>query len=242
VNIAKKIYFVLQLLVSIFSSILRGKGKHPVFHFSVIRNYISLIDNLVKNKKVLNLGCAETSNVFEVNHNEIEQEKYWFHKHLSTHADYVLGVDIDTDRIYDMKSCGFNVERYDLDNDVTMNGEYDVVVAHHVLEHISNNKSFINTIKRCLSKDGTLIIKAFNARSWSYDVSIDMHDLNGTDYLNPDHILIHAPIPLINMLNKNGIYVENGFFICSNKYCSIISLFNKTKADDIILVCKLINQ
>jgi len=238
-KISKYIYFIIQVLSSIVSFILRGSKSHEVDFFPVVNNYLPIINNLVKDKSVLNLGCCETSVVFSVNKLEISNDRYWFHRYLANQASYVFGIDIDSNEISNMKNSGFNVERYDLDTKIEINTKYDVIVAHHVIEHISNIKNFLSTVKKCLNKDGIFILKVFNARSWSYDISVDMRYLNGTDYFNPNHFVIHSPIPFINMLNKNGISVESGSFVCYSKYSSLISLFNKTKADDFLLICRL---
>jgi 2-polyprenyl-3-methyl-5-hydroxy-6-metoxy-1,4-benzoquinol methylase len=237
-KISKIIYFFVQLTASFFSFILKGASSDAIYHFPLTRNYIPIINNLIKGRKVLNLGCSETSAVFKVNQSQIPQKKYWFHEYLSNQADHVFGVDIDTLKINDMKKYGFNVEKFDLNSKIEINTKYDVVIAHHLVEHISNIKTFISNIKRCLNKDGVFIIKAFNGRGWAYDASVDLHDLNNTDYSNPKHVMTYAPIPFINMLNENGLSVKRGYFICSNRYCSIISFFNKTKADDFFLICE----
>lgn len=125
----------------------------------------AIADELVKNKKVLDIACGEGYGSFL----------------MAANAYSVTGVD--NNALVIKNAC----EKYKRPNLEFVEGQaeklpledhiYDIVVSFETLEHLENHQLLFNEIKRVLKKEGVLIISTPNKLFYS--------DKNG--YINPFH-------------------------------------------------------
>lgn len=120
-----------------------------IFSKNKVSSRIEKIIPLVKNKSVLDVGCA--SNFTEI------------HESIVHHAKSVVGVDNNKSRIDTLKK-GNDIICTDA---VTMNlkKKFDVIVAGNIIHHISNVGEFLENMKRHLKKKGLMIITVPNVLS-----------------------------------------------------------------------------
>jgi len=102
--------------------------------------------NYVKNNKVLDYGCGTGYGTYL----------------LSKSAQSVVGVDVSGE------SVAYAKEHYVSDNVIFKginelgNEKYDVIVSFQVIEHVKNDKAYINKLKKLLNPNGVLLLTTPN--------------------------------------------------------------------------------
>jgi len=106
---------------------------------------------LTPGKKVLDLGCNNG----------------WGSRILSQNADCVVGADVSSRAItearqkYPQKNLEFLI--YDGFQVPVQDNSFDVITSFQVLEHVENHEAYFNLIKKCLKKDGIVLLSTPNA-------------------------------------------------------------------------------
>ncbi len=105
-----------------------------------------------KNSKVLELGCAKGSHgAYLIKEKSCE----------------VYGIDVFDEVIKIAKSKGVNAIKHDLNKLLPYgDGEFDVVLASHVLEHIYNLEQLVDECYRVLKKGGKIVAVIPNYNNW----------------------------------------------------------------------------
>lgn len=113
---------------------------------------------------------------------------------LSEYAEEVIGVDVDDDAL-EWARKHYNRENLSyIRGDVSsfkMSKKFDVVVSFETIEHIPNEKDYLNTIKGLLNKDGIFI------------VSTPLSSLNGMSSTNCYHINEYKKDRFVKMISEN---------------------------------------
>jgi len=137
---------------------------------------ISFVLSYVEGKRVLDLGCVQ--------HNpDNSNSKYWLHKAIKKHAEYVVGIDLYEEGVTDLKSKGYNITVGDAE-DFKLSELFDVVVAGDIIEHLSNPGKMIECAKLHVKKGGFLLISTPNPWYWRF---IAKSTILGSAYPNPEH-------------------------------------------------------
>ena len=162
------------------------------------RGRIDILLDYVEDKRVLDLGCVEHDVVIE------EKPDWWLHGLIKKRAKSVLGVDYDNAAVDCLKSRGYDVCTADVEN-MDLNNQFDVVVAGELFEHLTNHRSFLDSVSRHLNSEGLFIASMPNANSLNYFMQslIYGHEVDAWD-----HTSFFTPLTLCVMLKKCGFTPE----------------------------------
>lgn len=165
----------------------------PVFKYSTKRRLDILLDYVI-DKSVLDLGCVEHEATIE------SKKNWWLHGLIKNKAKKVLGVDYDKDAVADLTAKGYNVLVGNVES-LDLNETFDVVMAGELFEHLTNHRSFLDSVKRHLNKDGVFVASMPNANSLNYFMQTIVY---GHEVDAWDHSAFFTPTTLSVMLKKCG--------------------------------------
>lgn len=172
---------------------------------------------LVKGKKVLDVGCVQHSA-------EQELEGTWLHRHIVRNATYVLGLDILKTDVEELARRGYNVVCGDATT-ATLNDSFDVITAGEIIEHIGNPQLFLANMARHLNDDGRLVLTTpypFFVLHFVESVIFDPDER-----WNREHVAWFCPFTLRNLIERCGLTVESyRYFTRSRKLRRVMQMFN----------------
>ena len=157
---------------------------------------------LVKNKRVVHIGCTDWPNQIE----QIQNGSL-LHSKLREHAVSIAGVDVDADGINhlsnifpsDLFFCG------DISNSILLQEQIielkpEVILVPDVLEHIENQREFLSGLYSILVQtEATAYITTPNAFALKTFLPLFI----GKDFTHVDHCLIHNEFTLIHALQDS---------------------------------------
>ncbi len=119
---------------------------------------------------------------------------------------------------------------FDLNEDFSVLGKFDAIIALEIIEHLENHFHFIRCVKNCLNEDGVFYLSSPNAESTFSRAKFFMlgrlhffskEELYKTGHINPvfDHILKFN-------LDQNNLVIEK-VFTNSNVWSQV---FKQTKS------------
>lgn len=179
-----------------FAATQRTFAEHvkPVLRYSTRRRQDILLD-YVTGKSVLDLGCVEHEAVIE------QKSEWWLHSLIKKRAKSVKGVDYDAAAVEVLKAKGYNVCAANVE-DMDLGEKFEVIMAGELVEHLTNHRSFFDSIKRHLTQDGIFVASVPNANSLNYFVQniIFGHEVDAWD-----HAVFLTPVTAAVMLKKCGL-------------------------------------
>lgn len=122
-----------------------------------LREKLRILRPLVTGKRVLDVGCAGGW----LNMNSPD----WLHKHIELLAGDSLGVDNNESAVMQMAANGYKVVWGDASDYDFGGGEWDVIFAGELVEHLANVGQFMACSRRALRTGGYLIITTPSAVS-----------------------------------------------------------------------------
>ncbi len=125
--------------------------------FKLVKNRFTVIEQYVKGKNVLDIGCVDARP-----NGEKKYKSTGLHLFLKDKASKLLGVDIDETGVDQMKRDGFDVVQANAE-DMDLAEQFDCIVAGEIIEHLSNPGLFLANVQRHLSKNGVFILTTANA-------------------------------------------------------------------------------
>ncbi|MBT4732144.1 class I SAM-dependent methyltransferase [Candidatus Woesearchaeota archaeon] len=193
----------------------RNKFSNKPKHIS---QQVSFLDKFLKNGlNVLDVGCAEGglgANIKE--------------KHNNQDQIIIDGIEISQDQniAIEFYSSIYN----SLNQVISSNKRYDIIIYSHVLEHIIDIHKEFNNINKILKKDGLLFIEVPN-QSGNYKVTLDA---------NLEHIHRFSIRSLYLLLSQFGFDIIKSDFngIESTRYSSIIRVLAAKKSIDYLTMIK----
>lgn len=128
------------------------------------------------------------------------------HRRLLQVSGHVVGLDIDRDGIEQARAEGVQDLHYgDLERLETLDlgGQFEVVLAAEVIEHLANPGLFLAGIKRFFGPRTEMIVTTPDALSLHRFVLA----LAGREYVHPDHMCYYSYSTLRHLLQSHGFTV-----------------------------------
>lgn len=165
-----------------------------------------LILKFCRGKTVLHLGCADYPYSIE-QHNSGKL----LHEKIHKVAQRTFGLDISQEGIAFLKSLCYedvfvgNVERL---GEVKAKGQYDVIIAGELIEHLSNVGGFYENIIEIMNDNTILIITVPNAHSIKGFVRV----LTGRELIHPEHVCYFSPATIEHLSKRYNCNLMEYFY------------------------------
>lgn len=179
--------------------IIRKAGRLTV---PTIYVFDPIVKNLIKGKKVLDIGCAGGDMACIVNPAKT------VHAKIANASRYCVGIDIREDAVRSMKEAGFNVflgdaERFDLQEK-----DFDIVRLGDVIEHLSNPGLCLSCANHHLKMGGKIVINTPNPTYLLILINAVVFDFNKSLQQHPGHTCFFTPSLLSSLLVRYGFKVK----------------------------------
>jgi len=158
------------------------------------RPRIEVLLDYVKGKTVLDLGCVEHESQIE------GKQDWWLHSLIKARAKSVKGVDYEQAAVDQLRKKGYDICVADVEN-MNLGEKYQVIMAGELFEHLTNHRSFLESVKRHLAPDGVFVASVPNANSLNYfgQTLLFGHEVDAWD-----HASFFTPVTFTVMLRKCG--------------------------------------
>jgi SAM-dependent methyltransferase len=164
---------------------------------------------LSRGRKVLHLGCTNWPYTAES-----ERAGTLLHRALDVAAGELWGLDSDPSGLTALAGLGFSqLVRGDLHqlgdarplDDATPMGQFDLVIAGEVLEHLTNPAAMLQGIRPLLRPGAELVITVPNAYCAFRFVSYASSRWRGNpEPVHPDHVAYYSETTLTRLLDAEG--------------------------------------
>lgn len=133
-------------------------------HYETFDNNIDNFDTLVSDAERILQHKFDQINRFPKSFLDVGTSEGVFVKAYNnlSHTDNGVGVEVSLSKIDRAKKRGLNVVHFD----ELKNRQFDFILLRHVIEHISDPKSYLQTIMKWLSTNGILCVETPNNDSW----------------------------------------------------------------------------
>jgi hypothetical protein len=186
------------------------RNDHP--HVSIDRNQFLI--NLVKDKRIIHLGCCDHLAVIEVK----RKSNTWLHGLLISNSSVCIGIDNDEKAINYLTEHLKITDTYCCDITSTLPeqirvNKYDFIIAGEILEHINNPVEFLKKMRtNLLGIVNQVVITVPNAFSYiNFRNATKNFEAN-----NPDHKYWFTPHTLAKVCFEAGLTPKEFYFI--NKF------------------------
>ena len=210
---------------------LTGETLDTNFSFSITHvdvdtptDRVSFLSELLENKKVLHIGCADHFNVIDA---KISAGKH-LHSALIKKTEIITGIDLNTKAIEhlqgkhntpDLHVC--NILEVDGDSETFSEGRhYDFALLAEIVEHLDNPGQFLTHLNDTLGHLYDRIIitvpNAFSSvarRAWE----------NGIEAVNSDHRFWFSPYTIARLTTSAGFNVEQVHMIGEEQRMDLLS-------------------
>ncbi|MGC8817571.1 MAG: class I SAM-dependent methyltransferase [Candidatus Hadarchaeum sp.] len=184
---------------------------------------IKLIQRYCKGKKVLDVGC--------VGHTVPYEHPLWLHKYIREVTDQVLGIDIEAEKVKELREKGYNMIVADALS-CDLGEKFDVIVAGQVIEHLDNPGIFLENMKRHLSDDGVMIISTDNAHGAMFIKDYLIQRPN----INPQHCMFFSRETITELLRRHQLEIVE-FYYYDDAWKWFFRIFPQF-ASNFIFVCR----
>ncbi len=174
-----------------------------------VASRLGIIEPYIRGKKVLDIGCVDSRP------GEIRRyESTGLHRFVLSHADSVLGVDIDEAGVKEMREKGYDIVCCNVET-MQLNDKFDCIVAGEIIEHLDNAGLFLANMREHLTDDGKLIITTPNA----FGISNIMHVLKSNRIkVHPGHTCWYDPTTLTQLVERFQLVVTAMYFTNKEKW------------------------
>ncbi len=170
-------------------------------------NKETFIENLCKNKVVLDLGCVRHTAEYALN------DPNWLHKKIKNIAKEVVGIDYLAPEIKKLNEHGYDIQCFDVTKPMTLNKKFEVIIAGDLIEHLVNFEWFFNNCTELLEKDGILVITTANP---FYVGQFFYTNFKNNYIVNPEHTCWIDPQCLSQLATRFDFEIKKAFFISTH--------------------------
>lgn len=174
---------------------------------------------LCRDRSVLHLGCAD-SPYYEYRH----KTGTLLHEKLSRVASHLTGIDLDVTGVDFLKSIGFsNVHCGNVEElaKIDLPGEYDVIVAGELLEHLSNPGKFFEGLHGIAGDKTVLVVTVPNAQS----IKGLLRAMIGKELIHCDHMCYFSPATMSHICRRYGYVGKEYFYYLSKPFKRMQRIF-----------------
>lgn len=134
--------------------------RYATFDAQEVIDKNNLIVSLCQGRKVLDIGCIDHSceTVNELGEN-------WLHKRIKGVARELVGLDILTGDIQQLRRAGYDIREENAEN-FSLDDQYDVIIAGDLIEHLSNIGLFLESVTKHMYNDSLLVVTTPNPFSF----------------------------------------------------------------------------
>ncbi len=171
---------------------------------------LDLLENIVKDKNVIHLGCCDHVDLL----NEKIKSNQWLHSRIYNSSKKCVGVDISQEGINILKKMGYpdlicaDITKLDGTREYgeITKTNWDYLLIPEVIEHIGNPASFLSDIHRKFKGViNELIITVPNA----FSISNIKYSYHNTESINSDHRFWFTPFTIAKLVCDGRFTVEN---------------------------------
>lgn len=152
---------------------------------------------LCQGKKVLHLGCADYP-FTEMGPGRL------LHTRLSQVASELWGLDNCANAMEQLRAMGFpNLVVADVEDlaSAAIPGDFDVIVAGEIIEHLACPGNFLRSIRSIMSERTQLVLTTQNA----FGFKLFVHSLLGNEKVHSDHNYYFSYYTISQLLEKFGL-------------------------------------
>lgn len=153
-----------------------------------------LLSALVKNKRVLHIGCADHVSLIH----KKRSKGLYLHSILLESAGLLVGADINIEAIEEMRDYGFS-NLYSID-EIPGHLEFDYALVPDVIEHVGNVEEFLKDLKKYRAK--RFVLTTPNA----YRLANRL--LFRNELINTDHRCWFSPYTLAKAVRNAGFVID----------------------------------
>jgi 2-polyprenyl-3-methyl-5-hydroxy-6-metoxy-1,4-benzoquinol methylase len=184
---------------------------------------IELIQRYCRGKRVLDVGC--------VGHTVPPTHPLWLHKRIAEVASRVVGIDIESEKVEELRKQGYNAIVANALN-CDLGEKFDVIVAGQVIEHLDNPGIFLENMKKHLSDGGAFIITTDNAHGAMFVKDYLIKRPN----INPQHCMFFSRETIGELLGRHDLEISE-FYYYDDAWKWFFKIFPQF-ASNFIVVCR----
>ena len=196
-------------------------GRRSATHRSRVVARDAFLADLVRGKRVLDLGAADALHV------ELHRETgLWLHATLAAAAAECVGIDADAAAVERLRAEGYDMRCGDVEA-LDLGAQFDVIVAGELIEHVRNVGRFLDSAARHLAPDGRLVLTTPNAFSLHAQPG-PLAPLRRTRGINPTHVAWYCRTTLRQALEISGWEVVEQHFCASPSSTALKAALRRT--------------
>ncbi len=157
-----------------------------------------LVLDLCRGKDVLDLGCVEHSWQMSVTNPN------WLHADIRDVARSCVGVDFLARDVAELNARGYEILTGNVLTDEPP-GQFDVVVAGDLVEHLENPGVFLDYVAAALRPGAVAVVTTPNA---FYLAQIWNILGRGRPELSPEHVALYDPLTFTSLVERSRLHVR----------------------------------
>ncbi|UII23669.1 class I SAM-dependent methyltransferase [Fulvivirga ligni] len=154
-----------------------------------------ILKQFSKESSVLDVGCIGQA--------IDNKSNSWLHGILCQHSDNVVGVDINEEKIIEVKKAGYNIFHT---TELTNAHHFDVIVMGDIIEHVSDVNIFLEFYAKHLKPGGKMVITTPNPFSFRQILNIFFFK---RPFINVEHTCYLDPYVMFEVLDRSGLKISD---------------------------------
>ncbi len=176
----------------------RRQAQVAAAHRSPIPDRVSHLRALARGRRVLDLGVVDHTV-------DTERSERWLHGQLVEVAGTALGIDVVADEVERLSQRGYHVTCMDVTTGELPDGEWDLIVAGELVEHLGRPGRLFDAAAALLARDGKFVLTSPNPyAAWRI-----VQNLRGRPFENVDHALLLSPWGIAELADRAGLRLHS---------------------------------